>query len=167
MKLFMRICAAGMLAAIPALAVAQTAPGTIEKGSFRFAYDERGISGLANPHDPFGAMLMPSAAPGGRGQGGATGRGGGAATLGLSLSYRAGNGEWTTLTTRGPKWTASPETGVVTYANDSSNVPLKVAETYRTDGNVLDWTIDVESTGKTAVQIGDLGINIPVVGPSG
>ena len=49
---------------------AAPAGGTIEKGNFRFSYNERGISGLANPHDPFGAALMPSATPaGGRGQG--------------------------------------------------------------------------------------------------
>src|ERR1041385_1568329 len=29
-------------------------------GSFRIAFDERGISGLANPHDPFGAQLISS-----------------------------------------------------------------------------------------------------------
>ncbi len=29
-----------------------SSPATIEKGDFRFSYDERGISALANPHDP-------------------------------------------------------------------------------------------------------------------
>jgi len=33
-------------------AAAQATGGTIEKGDFRFSYDERGISGLAHPHDP-------------------------------------------------------------------------------------------------------------------
>jgi hypothetical protein len=48
---------------------AQAATAAIENGNFRFTYDERGISGLANPHDPFGATLVPSATPGGaRGQ---------------------------------------------------------------------------------------------------
>ncbi len=31
--------------------------GTITKGDFRFAYDDRGISSLANPEDPFGATV--------------------------------------------------------------------------------------------------------------
>jgi hypothetical protein len=134
----------------------QAVPGTIERGDFRFSFDERGISALANPHDPFGATLMPAVGTsGGRGQGAPGGRGwqgGGAATIGLTVSYRAGDGDWTNLTTRGSKWTASPETGTVTYTNDGSNAPLKIVETYKTDGNVLDWLIDLESTGKTAVR---------------
>ncbi len=150
-------------------AAAQVASGAMEKGNFRFTYDERGISGLANPHDPFGAVLVPAGTQGGgRGQSGAGGRGGGGgATLGLTLSYRVGGGDWTNLTTRGSKWNASPEAGTVTYANDTSKDPLKVVETYRTDGKVLDWTIDMETTGKSGVQIGDLGISIPAAGPTG
>jgi hypothetical protein len=145
----------------------QAASGTIEKGAFRFTYDERGISGLANPQDPFGATLMPSATPtGGRGQGAGRGAGAGA-TLGLSLSYRVGDGDWTNLTTRGLKWQAAPDTGTVTYTNDGAKDPFRVVETYKTDGNVLDWVINLETTGKTPVEIGDLGISIPAVGPSG
>jgi hypothetical protein len=143
------------------------AGGTIESGNFRFSYDERGITGLANPHDPFGATLVPAGA-GARGQGAGGGRGGAAgATLGLTLAYRIGGGEWANLTPRGPKMSAAPESGTVVYTNDSANVPLKVVESYKTDGNVLDWTIDLETTGKTPVQIGDLGISIPAAGPSG
>jgi hypothetical protein len=121
-------------------AAAQAASGTIEKGDFRFTYDERGISGLANPNDPFGATLIPAGTQGGgRGQSGAAGRGGGAgATLGLNLSYRVGSGEWATLATRGAKWTASAENGTVVYVNDMAKDPLKVVETYKTDGTVLD-----------------------------
>ena len=159
------IILAAVLLGMPQAAGTQGVAGTIEKGDFRFAYDERGISGLANPHDPFGATLMPAgAAAGGRGGRGA---GTGSATLGLNISYRTGSGEWTDLTTRGPKWSASPDTGTVTYASESTGSPLRVVETYKTDGHVLDWTIDVESSGKAPVQIGDLGIAIPAVGPSG
>src|SRR5579872_4825437 len=60
------------------------AGGTIQKGDFQFAYGERGVSGLANPNDPFGASIMPAAATGRAG-----GRGGGAPqTLGLTVNYR-------------------------------------------------------------------------------
>jgi hypothetical protein len=83
---------------------AQAATAAIENGNFRFTYDERGISGLANPHDPFGATLVPSATPGG-----ARGQSAGA-ILSLSLSYRVGNGDSTNLKTRGPKYAASPGT---------------------------------------------------------
>jgi len=100
-------------------------------------------------------------------QGGGRGGGAGSATLGLNLSYRTGAGEWINLTQRGPKWTASPENGTVTYANDGAQAPVRIVESYKTDGGVLDWTIDLERTGKTPVEIGDLGISIPVAGPSG
>lgn len=150
------ILAAALLAA-PQAAGTQPAPGTIEKGDFRFSCDERGISRLANPRDPFGATLMPAAG----------GRGGAVPTLGLILSYRVGGGEWVNLAQRGPKWTASPDTGTVAYTSDAAGMPLKIVETYRTDGTVLDWIIDVESSGRMPVEIGDLGISIPVVGPSG
>src|SRR5512144_715001 len=94
--------------------------GMIEKGNFRFAYDERGVSGLGNPHDPLGATLVPAASSaGGRG-----GRGGGAA-LGLTLAYRVGAGEWVNVP-RGQKLSTAPEGGVLAYTSNSAGSPLKV-----------------------------------------
>jgi len=150
--------------------------GVVEKGDFRFAYDDRGISMLANPHDPFGATLTtpPPAARGGRSAGGSGGgaqiapaRGpAGAATLGLTVMYRpAGATEWATLA-RGTKVTAAADAGSVSYATSDAVAPLKVNETYKTDGHALDWTIDLEA-GKSPVTIGDLGISIPAQGTNG
>ncbi|MCJ7486984.1 MAG: DUF5695 domain-containing protein, partial [Candidatus Aminicenantes bacterium] len=159
------------LAPVPYPSGTQTAsastPATIEKGNFRFSYDERGISALANSHDPFGATLMPAAATGTRGQGAGQDRGR-APVLGVILRYRpAGSGEWVDLAPRGPKWEASPDAGTVTYTRGGPSAPLKVFETFKTDGRVFDWTIDLETTGKLAVQVGDLGISVPSVGPTG
>jgi hypothetical protein len=189
MRTRLSILLAGACAGLSAIAIPQRAdpppsgavqaqtpsPGIINKGDFRFAYDERGISSLANPNDPFGATLTtPPPAARGVGRGQQTGARGlqtpaiaGAATLGLVVSYRAaGATDWTNLT-RGTKWTASPEAGVVSYSNADAASPLKVTETYRTDGRALDWTIDLESTGRTAVTVGDLGISIPAQGTNG
>ncbi|MEZ5319915.1 MAG: DUF5695 domain-containing protein [Vicinamibacterales bacterium] len=131
----------------------------IDRGDFRFDYDARGISSLANPHDPFGATLT-AAGGGGRGRG----RGNAAApTLGLTVAYRTGDGAWTDVP-RGDL-AADPADGRVSYT--SRGGPLQVTETYRTDGAALDWTIDLAATGRTPVEIGDLGIEIPVAGPSG
>jgi len=166
MPIFILTLVTSLLLAVPQSAGTQGAAGTIEKGDFRFNYDEHGISGLANPHDPFGATLMPAEIQaGGRGVGVSTG--GGSATLGLNLSYRVGSGDWTNLTTRGPQWNADREAGTVTYTSGGAGAPLKVVETYKTDGNVFDWSIDLETTGRSAVQVGDLGINVPAAGPSG
>jgi Family of unknown function (DUF5695) len=150
------------------------APGTtgvIERGDFRFAYDERGISLVANPHDPFGATVTTAAAARGGGRGATPGGGGAApaqaAVLGLTLAYRSGaTGEWTSLLRR-DAMTASPDAGTVTYASGAKGSPLAVTETFRTDGRALDWLIDLQATGKTPVTVGDLGISIPVAGPTG
>jgi hypothetical protein len=149
--------------------IAQT--GILEKGDFRFAYDERGISLLANPHDPFGATLTtPASAAGRAGRGGQSAP---AATLGLTLSYRVAATAtgpataWTTVTTRGPRWSAAPDRGTVTYTNAGTNAPVEITETYTTNGTVLDWTIDLASASARPVHIGDLGINIPIAGPTG
>jgi hypothetical protein len=141
-------------------------PGTIEKGDFRFAYDQRGISLLAHAHDPFGATLTLGPSTGGRGTGGRGGQPTPAPTLGLIVTYRTGAGsDWTTLSTRAT-WNASPDRGVVTYSS-AGDSPLKVTETYAIDGNALDWTIDLESTSATPVRVGDVGISIPAAGPTG
>jgi hypothetical protein len=101
---------AGTVAAVAAVWAQTPAPApaqlhTIERGVFSFAYDERGISQLKHPDDPFGAVVT-TAAP--------TGRGGGrAATLGLTIAYQTGTAsDWTSITERGAM-TATPELGMV------------------------------------------------------
>jgi hypothetical protein len=116
------------------------APGTagvVERGDFRFAYDVRGISLVANPHDPFGATVTTAAAARGGGRGATPGGGGAAsaqaAVLGLTLAYRSGaTGEWSSLVHR-DAMSASPDAGTVTYASGAKGSPLAVTETFRTD----------------------------------
>jgi hypothetical protein len=136
--------------------------GTITKGDFTFAYDDRGVSSLAHARDPFGATLTMPATTGGRG--GRGGQGTPAAALGLTLSYRVGERDDWTNYTRGARTPVGADASAVSYA--STTGPLKVVETYSTDGHVLDWTVDLEATGQ-AVHVGDLGISIPVQGPTG
>lgn len=144
----------------PAVARAgQSGAGVVDKGDFRFAYDERGVSALGNPHDPFGATLTPAA---GASRGGAATA---APTLGLTIAYRVGGaGDWQTASARGTRATATAD--AVTYRS-APVAPFSITETYKTDGRALDWLIDLDGTGKTAVTIGDLGISIPIVGPTG
>ncbi len=147
--------------AVNPLRAEQAAATTITRGNFTFAYDERGVSLLGHRQDPFGALL--TTGPGqGRGGRGPTPP----ATLGLTLAYRSSSSSEWTLAARGKVMTAQPEQGVVSYSNGGSADPLMVTETYRTDGRVLDWTIDVAAR-RGAVTIGDLGITIPIQGPSG
>jgi len=133
-------------------------PVVIEKGDFRFACDERGVSALANPNDPFQATLMPAAGP----------RAAQPPVLGLTVCYRTDKtGGWTDIASRGPEWKASPEAGEVSYASGGPEAPVKIVETYRTDGRVLDWTIALEAAGAAPVEVGDLAVSIPVAGPYG
>ena len=72
------------------------------------------------------------------------------------------DGEWIELPSRGPKWEASAGERDGRLSSGGAPAPLEVIETYKTDGRVLDWTIDLEATGPSAVEVGDLGISVPV-----
>jgi len=153
-------------------AAGQTTQGTIQRGDFTFVYDERGISGLASPSDPYGAYFVPvapwpepveapvAAEPPGRPRG--------PRTLNLSVAFRAADGSvWNELGPRGGGWEASPEEGAVRYRSLSEDGSLSVTETFATDGRVLDWLIGLEATADKEITIGDLAISLPVPGPSG
>ncbi len=131
------------------LRAAENSSGAIERGNFLFLYDDRGVTGLANPHDPFGAQIVP------------TGQ-----RLALVVRYRTGNGEWRTVPANESGVSASPADGRLIYAGRADQ-PLQVTQTFKTDGQVLDWNIGLQSTTNASVEIGDLSINIPVVGPRG
>lgn len=128
---------------------AENSSGEIEKGDFHFAYDERGITSLADPHDPFGARIVP---PGQH--------------LGLTVRFRSGDGEWQTLPAGTLQRAASSETKLI-YASDPSEELLKATQTFTTDGMALDWNIELETTSNAPVEIGDLSISIPAAGPRG
>ncbi len=133
-------------------------PVVIEKGDFRFTCDGRGVSALADPHDPFKAVFMPDSGP----------RGGAPPVLGLAMSYRTGRtGAWKEIAARGPEWKASPGSGTVTYGSGGGGAPVEIVETFRTDGRVLDWTIALEATTEAPVEVGDLAVSIPAAGPYG
>ena len=130
----------------------------VEKGDFRFSCDARGVSALGNPHDPFKATLMPVDGP-------RTAR---PPVLGLTVGYRTDrNGGWVEVASRGPEWHFSPDDGSVSYVSGGPDAPVRIVEAFRTDGRVLDWTIALESTTATPVEVGDLAVSIPAAGPYG
>src|ERR1051325_7059185 len=127
-----------LLAGMVALLTAEACGGTIEKGDFSFAYDERGITGLANPNDPFGAQILP------QGQ-----------RLGLMVRFRVGDGDWQTLSAGSLRTDGSTSESRLAFANDG---PLKAIQTFTTDGAALDWNIELESATNLPVEIGDFSI---------
>jgi hypothetical protein len=86
------------------------------KRNFRVAYDERGINDLANPNDPFAAEMIP------RGQ-----------RVGLSLKFKTDEGDWREV----PSFiVSSADEARVIYTSGATNSPLKVVQTFKTDGNI-------------------------------
>jgi hypothetical protein len=140
-----------VLLAAPALTPRlQAESGVIDRGGIHFAYNDRGISGLTSKEDPFNAAVTPPNQP-----------------LGLSIRYQLGGGQWLNVNTAQSQQEASPDKGTLKYSLAEGASPLKVVQTFNTDGQKLDWTIDVENTTNAPVTIGDFAIDIPVVGPTG
>lgn len=148
MKLPSAIFLCGLLGLASVRAV-EDSPGRVEKGDFRFDYDERGITGLADPHDPFGAQIVP------QGQ-----------RLGLTVRFRTGDGEWQTLSEAKLQSASSVENKLI-YSSDPSQSLLKATQTFTTDGTALDWNLELESTSNAPVEIGDLSVSVPAAGPRG
>ena len=127
---------------------AEKSTGTVVRGDFRISYDERGITGLANPQDPFRAEMLQ------RGQ-----------RLGLAVKFKTNDGNWQDIAAGNPE--RSADESRLIYTTCATNNALKVTETFTIDGAALDWDIALEAGTNAAVEIGDLAISIPVAGPRG
>lgn len=141
------------VAAAVAVAVPSSVAGVLEKGSFRLTWDDHGITGIANPMDPHGAAMI---APGQR--------------LDLAVKFRTGDkGEWRDLASPPSRFEAgAPASFLCLRANaGADDQPLRATQSFQADGAVLDWRIELENTGATALEVGDLAIRIPVPGPGG
>lgn len=123
---------------------AKSSATVIETRSFRLAYDERGITSLANPQDPFGAQML---IPGQR--------------LGLTAKYKAGENDWNSVPLSRLE---SAQESSVTYISGETNSPLKVTQSFQADRSVMDWNIELEASTNIPVEIGDLSISIRSLG---
>jgi hypothetical protein len=121
------------------------ATGKIKNANFLLSYDGRGVTGLSNPKDPSSAEFL---TPGGR--------------LGEPvLKYRIGLGDWLDIYTSERSVIAEPQVGSLTYTDLVQGAPMKMVQRFRTDGTVLDWTIDLETVMDFPVVIGDLAFLLP------
>jgi len=119
----------------------------MNSGSFQCICDERGVRALRSPRDPFGAVVTDSETP-----------------LGLILRYRVAGSAWRDLGTTDPRMTSVADSDGVTYTLACPDGALRVSQTFAPAGQGLDWTIELTSTGREPVEIGDLGVCIPVNG---
>ncbi|HUM04395.1 MAG TPA: DUF5695 domain-containing protein [Terriglobales bacterium] len=143
-----RISAVALLLAL-AITTAWAASGTIERGSFRFHFGRKGVTGIANPADPFGAVVTSPKV-----------------SLGLLVSYQNREGGWVEIKPKAAS-VRRIANDVVVVEQGGMKDPLKVVQTFKTDGRALDWVIELQATTADAVTIGDLAIRIPEVHPDG
>jgi hypothetical protein len=122
----------------------------LERGAFRITYDEHGVSGLANPKDPFDAQLLARAQ-----------------RLGLVVRYKQGDSDYEEMPGEETQLTSHTDKGQLRYRNEATNRPLRVIQTFSTDGAALDWDIELAASTNSPVEIGDLAIRLPVAGPFG
>ena len=128
---------------------AQTASIAGLVGDFALSFDSRGLTGLSAAHDPYSAQVL---APHAR--------------LGVVLKYRVEGGDWLDLYQNEPVKTGpAPDTTV--FTNDVDGTVLKSAQTFRTDGRVLDWTIDVANRTQEPIDVGDFALSLPWRAPGG
>jgi len=138
-------CPAGQEAPIP-----PQASRTLEKGDFRIVYDDQGITGLSYILDPYASSLI---SPGRR--------------LAPVVRYRVPGGDWFSAFREQTRLDAAPQQGRLSYIDDVEGTVLNTAQTFRTDGKVLDWTIEVSTRMPLPVTLGDFGAEIPWRPPFG
>jgi len=122
----------------------------MDTNNIRFSYDERGVSGIASPKDPYGAQVTSGQRP-----------------LTLTVRYQVEQEDWQDLNISQSSLESRPRDSLVKYTLTDSASPLLLIQTFSTNGAYLDWDIELETTTDKSVKIGDLAINIPVVGPRG
>lgn len=132
---------------------AQNSPavGQINNANFTLAYDSRGITSVSNPQDRYRAEFL--------GQGGHLGN--------PVVKYKVADGDWLDVFTGARKLEADPEKGSLIYTDFDPSKPLKMVQRFKTDGRILDWTIELEAIKNSPVTIGDLALSLPWRGPSG
>jgi hypothetical protein len=122
----------------------------IETQDFRINFDEHGVTGLANPLDPFGAQML---AAGQR--------------LGFVVRFRAGETNWLELSSGSMRLANAPSAGELVYTNDAADSALKIKETFTIEGTALDWQLELATATNIPIEVGDLAIQVPVAGPRG
>ncbi|HEU4391611.1 MAG TPA: DUF5695 domain-containing protein [Blastocatellia bacterium] len=135
------------------IASIQTPPPTrtIEAASFKLSYDEKGITGIANPQDRYAAGFLARGSH-----------------LGNPLvRYKIGDANWVDLSADGRRLEADPGNKSLVYSDVAGGSPLKMIQRFRVSDNSLDWTVAIENVGGNPVVVGDLAIPIPWQFPAG
>lgn len=124
----------------------QSNQSEIKTPGFRLVAGDKGVSGISNPADPFGASVVDKDK-----------------YLELEVRFKT-NTNWTEIPADSYRRLGTPTQTSVEYVSPAK-LPVKVIQRIKAGNGALDWDISLESTSKDSVSIGDLGIEIPVHGP--
>jgi hypothetical protein len=125
--------------------------GKISTAYFVLSYNGRGITSLSNPQDSYHAEFLPS-----RGR------------LGDPIvKYKVGDGGWLDINTRERKLESDLKNRSLVYTDYANDAPVKLVQRFKTDGNSLDWIVEVETTTASPIVIGDFAFLIPWRNPGG
>ncbi|MDP6357667.1 MAG: DUF5695 domain-containing protein [Planctomycetota bacterium] len=113
-----------------------------------FDRSEHGVTAIRSLLDPFGVPVTRADVP-----------------LGLYLRYRSAEGDWREIGNLDLQMHGPAEGKSVTYGLNDPDSSLRLAQTFRSVGQALDWEISLENTGADGLEIGDLAISIPAIEP--
>ncbi len=126
----------------------ETSENVLENDIWRVTYDSRGVTGLINKNDPYEGNVI-------------DGR------LDADVRFRMNEGVWQTVfTARQVDFTEdgldiSSAEGTLEVTNYIAGMPFALEQRYTLNGEVLDWSIDIENKMGYEVEIGDIFIEFP------
>ena len=122
----------------------ETPKQVLENANIRAAFSDRGIISLTDPQDKYKADIINSRSPWGR----------------VKLVYRSGGGDWKEMPDS-VKQFKTVSSSSAEFISEDKNAPVILDQRFTLNGNALDWDITVNTTGTTAVDIGDLAVFLP------
>ncbi|MEX2351913.1 MAG: DUF5695 domain-containing protein [Balneolaceae bacterium] len=130
-------------------ATAQSNPDALSNDRWKIEYSDTGLTQLTYPSDPHEANVL-------------------SGTLGhMDVRYRFGNGEWQDLSRDNRQINVNSGSRTVTYLDEPDDQPFRMVQTFRNNGDALEWNIDVHNLSSSPVTLGDVAIRFPWNGPGG
>ena len=122
----------------------------MENAHWKVGYTANGINSLESVKDPYQANLL-------------------SGELGdVMLVYKVKDGVWMRTNTSYNRFNpvremkANAQTGTVSYKDVGMGNFVEMTQTFRLDGEVLHWNIDIANNSKYPIEVGDLSITFPL-----
>ncbi|MFP4489017.1 MAG: DUF5695 domain-containing protein [Bacteroidales bacterium] len=124
----------------PGCTTDQNEENILSTDNWKLEYDDRGITSIINPDDPYEANVI-------------NGR------LDADVRFRMNEGVWQTVFNH-----REMEAGndMVRYTNYKPGMPFSLEQTFRLMGDALEWDIVIENRMWYEIEIGDIYIDFPM-----